>query len=162
MSSQVITRKSYQRLQAELREMREVQQPQIRERISAARDLGDLAENSEYHSAREELSMLMFKIAQLEDRLNNCRIVDESQIDTGSVKVFTKVTLRDHNRDCDVVFQLVEPEETSLKEGKISVDSPIARGLMGKKVGESAEIEVPVGTMHYTVLKIERCSDGSG
>ena len=153
--STVITRKVYNKLQGELRDMREVQQPAIRDRIAAARDMGDLSENAEYHSAREELSMLMYKISKLEDRLATARIVDENEIDLSSVKVFTKVTLKDLTRNRDVVFSLVEPEEMDIVKGKISVASPIARGLMGKKVGEQAEIEVPAGLVQYKVLKIE-------
>ncbi len=153
--STVITRKVYNKLQEELRDMREVQQPAIRDRIAAARDMGDLSENAEYHSAREELSMLMYKISKLEDRLATARIVDEHEIDLGSVKVFTKITLQDLNRNREVIFSLVEPEEMDIMKGKISVSSPIAKGLMGKKVGEQAEIEVPAGMVKYEVLKIE-------
>jgi len=155
--SQVITRKSYQRLAEELKAMREVEQPAIRDRISAARDLGDLSENAEYHAAREELSMLMYKVAKLEERLAACRIVDEDEVDTSSVKAFTEVTLMDLGMNRQVVFKLVEPEEMDFASGRISVGSPIAKGLLGKKVGEEAEIQVPAGVKRFQVLKIEKC-----
>lgn len=154
--SQVITRKSYLRLQEELRAMREEEQPAIRDRIAAARDLGDLSENAEYHAAREELSMLMYKVAKLEERLAACRIVDEVDVDTSSVKAFTEVTLMDLGQGREVVFKLVEPEEMDLPSGRISVGSPIAKGLLGKKVGEVAEIQVPAGLKRFQVLKIEK------
>jgi transcription elongation factor GreA len=154
--SQVITRKSYLKLQDDLRQMKEVEQPAIRDRISAARDLGDLSENAEYHAAREELSMLMYKVAKLEERLADCRIVDEDDVDTSSVRAFTEVTLMDLNLKRQVVFKLVEPEQMDFASGRISVGSPIAKGLMGKKVGEEAEIEVPAGVKRYQVLKIDK------
>lgn len=137
--------------------MREVEQPAIRDRIAAARDLGDLSENAEYHAAREELSMLMYKVAKLEERLAACRIVDEDEIDTSSVKAFTEVTLMDLTQQRQVVFKLVEPEQMDFASGRISVGSPIAKGLLGKKVGEVAEIEVPAGTKRFQVLKIDKC-----
>ena len=136
--SQVITRAGYNKLQRQLKEMREVEQPAIRDRIASARDLGDLSENAEYHAAREELSMLMYKISKVEDRLAGARIVDEDEIDTSSFKVFTAVTLKDLNRDKQIVFKLVEEEAMDIAKGKISVGSPVAKGLMGKKVGEIA------------------------
>ncbi len=154
--SQVITRAGYNKLQRQLKEMREVEQPAIRDRIASARDLGDLSENAEYHAAREELSMLMYKISKVEDRLAGARIVDEDEIDTSSVKVFTAVTLKDLNRDKQIVFKLVEEEAMDIAKGKISVGSPVAKGLMGKKVGEIAEIEIPAGTVRYEILNIEK------
>jgi transcription elongation factor GreA len=156
--SQVITRKSYQRLQDELRAMREVEQPAIRDRIASARDLGDLSENAEYHAAREELSMLMYKVSKLEERLAACRIVDEDDVDTSSVRAFTEVTLMDLGLEREVVFKLVEPEEMDFASGRISVGSPVAKGLLGKKVGEVAEIQVPAGTKRFKVLRIEKYS----
>jgi transcription elongation factor GreA len=154
--SQVITRKSYLKLQGELKYMREVEQLAIRDRISVARDMGDLSENAEYHAAREELSMLMYKVAKLEERLADCRIVEEDEIDTSSVRAFTEVTLLDLNLKREVVFKLVEPEQMDFASGRISVGSPIAKGLIGKKIGEMAEIEVPVGVKRYQVLKIDK------
>jgi len=154
--SQVITRKSYHKLQEDLRQMKEVEQPAIRDRISSARDLGDLSENAEYHAAREELSMLMYKVAKLEERLADCRIVDEDEVDTNSVRAFTEVTLMDLTLNRQVVFKLVEPEQMDFASGRISVGSPIAKGLIGKKVGQEAEIEVPAGIKRYQVLKIDK------
>ncbi len=154
--SQVITRKSYLKLQEDLRQMKEVEQLAIRDRISSARDLGDLSENAEYHAAREELSMLMYKVAKLEERLADCRIVDEDEVDTSSVRAFTEVTLMDLTLNRQVVFKLVEPEQMDFASGRISVGSPIAKGLIGKKVGQEAEIEVPVGIKRYQVLKIDK------
>ena len=158
--SQVITRKSYHRLQQELKVMREVEQPAIRDRIASARDLGDLSENAEYHAAREELSMLMYKVAKLEERLSECRIVDEDEVDTSSVKAFTEVTLMDLTQEREVVFKLVEPEQMDFASGCISVGSPIAKGLLGKKIGETAEIDVPAGTKRFRVLKIDKYFGG--
>jgi transcription elongation factor GreA len=154
--STVITRRGFNELKTQLKQMREIEQPAIRDRISDARDQGDLSENAEYHAAREELSMLMYKITMMEDRIARARIVDEDEIDTNSVRVFTEVRLEDLNRKKEVVFKLVAPEDMNVSEGKISVASPIAKGLIGKKVNEIAEIDVPAGTMRYKVLDIQK------
>jgi transcription elongation factor GreA len=100
--------------------------------------------------------MLMYKITMMEDRIARARIVDEDEIDTNSVRVFTEVRLEDLNRKKEVVFKLVAPEDMNVSEGKISVASPIAKGLIGKKVNEIAEIDVPAGTMRYKVLDIQK------
>jgi transcription elongation factor GreA len=154
--STVITRRGFEILTAQLKQMREKEQPAIRDRISEARDQGDLSENAEYHAAREELSMLMYKITMMEDRVARARIVDEDEVDTSSVRVFTQVTLMDVKRKKEIIFKLVAPEDMNVREGKISVASPVAKGLIGKKVGETAEITVPAGTMRYKVLAIEK------
>jgi transcription elongation factor GreA len=159
LSNQVITRKSFHKLQQTLRDYLEKEQPAIRERISSARDQGDLSENAEYHAAREEMTMLSYKISKLEERLSGARIVDEHEIDTSSVKVFTEVLLMDLDRKKKVVFKLVDPEEMDIVKGKISVASPIAKGLMGKKLGEIAEISVPAGLKRFKILKIDTYFD---
>jgi transcription elongation factor GreA len=100
--------------------------------------------------------MLMYKVAKLEERLSACRIVDEEDVDTSSVKAFTVVTLMDLVQDREVVFKLVDPEQMDFASGRISVGSPIAKGLLGKKVGEMAEIEVPSGVKRFQVLKIDK------
>ena len=135
--STVITRKVYNKLQEELRDMREVQQPAIRDRIAAARDMGDLSENAEYHSAREELSMLMYKISKLEDRLATARIVDEHEIDLGSVKVFTKITLQDLNRNREVIFQPGGARRDGHHEGQDFGVQPHRQGPDGQEGGRA-------------------------
>ncbi|MCB9475033.1 MAG: transcription elongation factor GreA [Candidatus Delongbacteria bacterium] len=134
MGTHYITRKGYERLHEQLAELR-AEQPLVRDRIAVARELGDLSENAEYHAAREEMTMLMYKIDSLEAKINSCRIVEEEEIDISSVRFFTKVTLMDLKQKKEKVFKLVSAEDMDIASGRISIQSPLAKGLIGKKVG---------------------------
>ncbi len=158
MSTNYLTRKGYEKLAEQLKELR-AEQPEVRDRIASAREQGDLSENAEYHAAREEMSMLMYKIGKLEEKMTACRIVEEEEIDTTSVRFFTKVTLLDLKTKKEKVYKLVSAEEMDFAKGKISIQSPLAKGLIGKKVGETAEVEVPAGTLKLKVLAIEKYFD---
>lgn len=158
MSTNYLTRKGYEKLAAQLKELR-AEQPEVRDRIASAREQGDLSENAEYHAAREEMSMLMYKIGKLEEKMTSCRIVEEEEIDTSSVRFFTKVTLQDLKSNKEKVYKLVSAEDMDFAKGKISIQSPLAKGLIGKKVGETAEVEVPAGTLKLKVLAIEKYFD---
>lgn len=158
MSTHYITRKGYERLHEQLAELR-AEQPLVRDRIAVAREMGDLSENAEYHAAREEMTMLMYKIDALEAKINACRIVEEDEIDISSVRFFTKVTLLDLKQRKEKVFKLVSAEDMDIAAGRISIQSPLAKGLIGKKVGETARITVPAGELEFEVLKIEKYFD---
>jgi transcription elongation factor GreA len=145
----------YKKLIEELRQLESVERPRITAQIAEARDKGDLSENAEYDAAKEAQGMLEMKINQLKKLIGEAKFIDESKIDTGTVQIMTKVTLRNTKTEAQVTYSIVPESEANLKELKISVETPIAKGLLGKKVGEVAEIKVPQGTITFEVLKIE-------
>jgi transcription elongation factor GreA len=124
--------------------------------IAEARDKGDLSENAEYHAAKEEQSMLEYKIAQLKETLSKARLIDESQMDTSKVLALSKVKIKNLDTKAELQYTLVADAVANLAEGKISVNSPIGKGLLGKKVGDVAEISVPKGMMRFEVLEVSR------
>ena len=124
--------------------------------IQEAREMGDLSENAEYDAAKEAQGMLEMKIARMEELVPNARIVDESQVDSSKVLILSKVTLRNPKTAATMTYTLVSEQEADLKSGKISVSSPIGKGLLGKAVGEVAEIQIPNGLMSLEVVSIER------
>ncbi|MEZ4720552.1 MAG: transcription elongation factor GreA [Flavobacteriales bacterium] len=150
------TEAGLQKLKDELHELRTVQRPAISAQIAEARDKGDLSENAEYDAAKEAQGLLEMKIAKLEEIVSNARIVDESQLDTHKALILSTVKLKHLAINKELTYTLVAENEANLKEGKISVESPIGKGLLGKKVGEVAEIEVPNGKMKLEVLEITR------
>lgn len=150
------TEQGLNKLKAELHELRTVQRPSISDQIAEARDKGDLSENAEYDAAKEAQGLLEMKIAKLEEIISNARIIDESQIDNKKVLILSKVRLMNVSLQKEFMFTLVAENEANLKENKISVESPIGKGLLGKAVGEVAEIKVPSGTMKLEVLEISR------
>ncbi len=157
-----MTQAGYDKLLAEIKEMETVQRPALSQQIAEARDKGDLSENAEYDAAKEAQGMLEAKIAQLKGTLSNVRIVDESKIKTDAVQMLTKVRLTKFEKDGtenEVIYTLVSKSEADRKKGKISVETPIAKGLLGKKVGETAEIVVPVGTLRFRVEEISLSED---
>ena len=142
------------KLRAELEHMKTVERPHISNQIAEARDKGDLSENAEYDAAKEAQGLLEMKIAKLEDALANARLLDSVNIDLTKVGVLTKVKLKNVANGATMTYSLVAEKEADIKQSKISVSSPIGKGLLGKRVGEIAEIQVPRGTMNFEVLEI--------
>ena len=148
------TEQGLQNLKDELNHLKNVERPNITKEIAEARDKGDLSENAEYDAAKEAQGMLEAKIVKLETQLSQARVLDESELDTSSVHLLTKVTIKNIENDMQLTYAIVPESEADLMEKKISVESPIAQGLLGKKVGEIAEIEVPSGMMKFEIIDI--------
>ncbi len=150
------TEEGLNRLKAELNEMKTKGRTEIAKQIAEARDKGDLSENAEYDAAKDAQGLHEMKIAKLEAILSNARVIDESTIDTSQVSVLSSVKIKNKKNGATVKYTLVSEEEADLKQGKISVGSPIGKGLLGKKVGEVAHIQVPAGLMEFEVVEISR------
>ena len=148
------TKEGLENLKDELNHLKTVERPNITKEIAEARDKGDLSENAEYDAAKEAQGMLEAKIAKLEAQLSQARVLDESELDTSSVHLLTKVTIRNTENDMQLTYAIVPESEADLLEKKISVESPIAQGLLGKKVGEITEIQVPSGIMKFEIVAI--------
>jgi len=149
-----VTEEGLQKLKDELNQLRNVERPGISAHIAEARDKGDLSENAEYAAAKEAQGMLEMKISKLEDMVARARVIDESQIGISSVKILNKVKIRNLLNKTLMEYQLVPENEANLKEGKIAVGSPIAQGLLGKKVGDIVSIKVPSGTIQLEIVGI--------
>ena len=154
MSVQYVTKETLEKLQAELQKMKAVDRPAAARAIAEAREKGDLKENAEYDAAKESQGILEAKIKQLEGVIANARIVDESTIDTSRVAILTKVTVTNLSTNKKITYQIVSEKEADLKLGKISVTSPIGKGLLGKVVGDVAEVQVPAGVVKFRVEEI--------
>ncbi len=150
------TAEGLKKLRDELEHLKSVERPNISRQIADARDKGDLSENAEYDAAKEAQGLLEMRISKMEDLLANARILDNSQMDTSKVLVLSTVLLKNLANGMQMKYTLVSESEADLKTGKISVSSPIGKGLLGKKVGEMAEIQVPNGKMQLEVLEITR------
>lgn len=150
------TKEGLQKLRDELEHMKSVERPAISQQIAEARDKGDLSENAEYDAAKEAQGLLEMRIAKMEDLLSKARIIDESQLDTSKVLILSKVKIKNLNNNMELQYTLVSESEADLKSGKISVSSPIGKGLLGKKVGEVTEVEVPAGKLQFEILDIQR------
>ena len=150
------TAEGLKKLKNELNHLRDVERPKASEAIAEARDKGDLSENAEYDAAKEAQGLLELKISKMEEILANARLIDESQLDTSKVLVLSTVKLKNQNNGMEMKYTLVAESEADLKSGKISVNSPIGKGLLGKKVGDTAEITVPNGTLKFDILEISR------
>lgn len=144
------------KLKEELQYLKTEGRAQIAKAISEARDKGDLSENAEYDAAKEAQGLHEAKIAKLEDALANARLIDESSLDTSKVLALSIVKIKNRKNNQEMTFQLVSETEADMKEGKISVKSPIAKGLLGKSVGDIAIVEVPAGEIEFEVLEISR------
>ncbi len=153
---QYFTKEGLENLKKELHQLKMVERPSISRQIAEARDKGDLSENAEYDAAKEAQGLLEAKIAQMEDLLSRARIVDESKMDLTKVMILSKVRVRNHNSGKEITYTIVTEKEADLKTGKISSTSPIGQGLLGKEVGEKAEITVPAGVITLEVLEIGR------
>ncbi len=149
-----VTEEGLHKMKEELDQLRMVERPSISRQIAEARDKGDLSENAEYAAAKEAQGMLEMKISKLEDIVARARIIDESRIDTSSVKILNKVKIKNLLNNSVMEYQLVPEGEANLKDKKIAVGSPIAQGLIGKKVGDITEITVPSGTVRFEIVEI--------
>jgi transcription elongation factor GreA len=149
-----MTKESLEQMKADLQRMKTVDRPAAARAIAEAREKGDLRENAEYDAAKEAQGMLEAKIAAMEGQLAQARILDEASVDTSKVSILTKVKLTNLSTKKQVTYQIVSETEADLKAGKISVTSPIGKGLLGKTVGEVAEVSVPAGVMKFKVEDI--------
>ena len=156
MSVSYYTPEGFKNLKEELEELKSVQRPRISQQIGEALDKGDLSENAEYDAAKEAQGLLELKISKLEDVMANARIVDESQFDNSKVLILSRVRLRNVSNDIEFSYTLVAEAEADLPSGKISVNSPIGKGLLGKVLGDIAEIQIPNGMMKLEILEISR------
>ena len=150
------TEEGLKKLRQELNQLKDVERPKASQAIAEARDKGDLSENAEYDAAKEAQGMMEMQIAKLENTLANARIINESELDTSKVLVLSTVEVKNTTNGATMKYTLVAQSEADLKSGKISVDSPIGKGLLGKEVGETATISVPNGTIVFEVLSISR------
>ena len=150
------TAEGLKKLKDELDQLKSIERPKASAAIAEARDKGDLSENAEYDAAKEAQGLLELKIAKLEEVVSNARLIDESQIDVSKVLVLSTVKIKNQANGMEMKYTLVAESEADLKTGKISVTSPIGKGLLGKSVGEVAEITVPNGKLNFEVLEISR------
>lgn len=154
MAVNYYTEEGLKKMKEELQTLRTKGRADIARQIAEARDKGDLSENAEYDAAKDAQGMLEMKIAKLDDLVASARIIDQNQLDTSKVSILTKVKIKNHANKMELTYMLVPEEEANLKENKISVKSPIGQGLIGKKVGEIAEIKAPAGVIKLEVLEI--------
>jgi transcription elongation factor GreA len=150
------TEEGLRKLQEELHHLKTVERPHISQQIADARDKGDLSENAEYHAAKEDQGLLEARIAKMEEMLVNARVVDASQIDDSRVYIHSRVMVRHVDNGAQREFILVAESEVDIKVGKISVSSPIGKGLLGKARGEVAEIVTPTGSARFEIIEISR------
>ena len=150
------TEEGLQRLKDEIHHLKTVERPRISQQIAEARDKGDLSENAEYDAAKEAQGLMEAKLAKLENTLANARLIDDSQIDNTKVYILSTVTIKNQKNGAVVTYTLVAENEANLAQKKISVDSPIGKGLLGKSVGDVAEVQVPAGLIPFEVLEITR------
>ncbi|MBK7856767.1 MAG: transcription elongation factor GreA [Bacteroidetes bacterium] len=151
-----LTEEGLKKLQDEIAHLKTVERPSISKLIAEARDKGDLSENAEYDAAKEAQGLLELKISKMEEILANARVLDDSKIDTSKVSILSKVKIKNLGNKAMMEYMIVAENEADLKSGKISVTSPIGKGLLGKKVGEVAEIAVPSGMLKLEVVNISR------
>jgi transcription elongation factor GreA len=150
------TAEGLKKLREELDQLKSIERPKASAAIAEARDKGDLSENAEYDAAKEAQGLLELKISKTEELVANARLIDESQLDLSKALVHSKVKIKNQANGMEMTYTLVAESEADLKAGKISVTSPIGRGLLGKSVGETAEITVPNGTLKFDVLELSR------
>ena len=150
------TEEGLKKLKDELYDMKSVQRPMISEQIAEARDKGDLSENAEYDAAKEAQGLLEMKISKMEELISKARVIDNSTIDNSKAFILSTVSIKNVSNGMEMQYTLVAESEADLKAKKISVDSPIGRGLLGKKVGDIADIQTPNGTMQFEIIDITR------
>jgi transcription elongation factor GreA len=155
MAVNYMTEDGYKKLEKEIEHLETVERPKISQQIAEARDKGDLSENAEYDAAKEAQGMVEMKISQLKSLFQNARILDESKINTDTVQILTAVTLLNTKTKQQLTYSIVSDSEANLKEKKISVSTPIAKGLLGKKIGDVVEIPVPAGILTFEIQNIE-------
>jgi transcription elongation factor GreA len=149
-----VTQTGLKKMRDELAQLESIERPKISRQIAEARDKGDLSENAEYDAAKEAQGMLEMRIGKLKESIANSRVIDESKIDTSKVQMMNKVKIKNLKNNAIMSYTLVSESEADLKAGKISVSTPIAQGLMGKKVGDKVEIKVPSGVMPFEIIDI--------
>ena len=150
------TQEGLAKLQEELQRLISIDRPSISKQIAEARDKGDLSENAEYAAAKEAQSMLELKISKLQDMVSNARLLDESKLDSTKILIFSTVKLKNTQNNSVVTYTLVPENEANVKLCKISVNSPISKGLLGKSIGDKVEITVPAGTVAFEIIEISR------
>lgn len=150
------TEEGLKKLKDELNHLKTRERSNISKQIAEARDKGDLSENAEYDAAKDAQGLLELKISKLEDLIANARLIDEKNMDNSKIHILSKVKIRNLANGSSVAYTLVPEKEANLKEGKISVDSPIAKGLLGKKVGDKVDIKVPSGTLKFEIVEIAK------
>jgi transcription elongation factor GreA len=149
-----VTEEGLKRLREELNKLESIERPKISGQIAEARDKGDLSENAEYDAAKEAQGLLEMKIAKLKDAIMGSRVIDESKLDTSKVQILNKVKLKNMKNKAIMTYQLVSESEADLKSGRIAITTPIAKGLLGKKVGDKVDIQVPSGLITFEILEI--------
>ena len=149
-----MTEQGYKKMLEEITFLETVKRPEISRQIAEARDKGDLSENAEYDAAKEAQGLLEMKIAQLKDKVANARMIDDTKLNTHTVQILNKVKIKNTKNNAVMQYMLVSESEANLKEGKIAVSTPIGKGLLGKKVGDIAEIQVPSGIMTFEIIDI--------
>jgi len=154
MAYNYMTQEGYDKIMAEINYMESVKRPEISAQIAEAREKGDLSENAEYDAAKEAQGIMETKLAQLKDLISNARIIDSARVKTDEVQILNKVKIKNVKNNAVMTYTLVSDSEANLKEGKIAVSTPIAKGLIGKKVGDIAEIKVPSGMMSFEIMEI--------
>ena len=154
MAISYMTEEGYKKMLEEIAYMENVKRPEISRQSAEARDKGDLSENAEYDAAKEAQGMLEMKIAQLKDKVANARLIDETKLNTHTVQILNKVKIKNTKNNAVMQYMLVSESEANLKEGKIAVSTPIGKGLIGKKVGDIVEIQVPSGLMTFEIIDI--------
>jgi transcription elongation factor GreA len=155
-NTKYVTREGLQKLKDELHLLISVERPSISQQIAEARDKGDLSENAEYSAAKDAQGMLELKISKLMEIISNAKVVDESSVDTSKVLIFNTVKLKDLKTNKITIYTILPENEANIRSGKISVNSPIAKGLLGKVVGDKVEINIPVGKINYEIIEITR------
>ena len=156
MNTIFLSQEGYNNLKAELDILKSEDRPRIINQIAEARDKGDLSENAEYYAAKDAQGLLEARIAKLENDVANARVLDEADMDISTVHLLTKVTIKNTSNSMEMTYAIVSEAEADLAAKKISATSPIGKGLLGKAVGEIADIDVPNGIMHFEIIKIER------
>ena len=154
MAATYMTKEGYDKILAEINYLETVKRPEISAAIAEARDKGDLSENAEYDAAKEAQGLMEAKLAQLKGLIANARLIDETRVKTDEVQILNKVKIRNVKNNAVMTYTLVSDSEANLREGKIAVSTPIAQGLMGKKVGEVVESRVPSGLMSFEIMEI--------
>ena len=149
-----MTEEGYKKMMEEINYLESVKRPEISLQIAEARDKGDLSENAEYDAAKEAQGLLEMKISQLKDKVANARIIDDSKLNTHTVQILNRVKIKNTKNNMMMEYTIVTESEANLKEGKIASSTPIAQGLLGKKIGDIVEIKVPSGTMTFEIVNI--------
>lgn len=156
MALSYVTEGGMKKLQAELERLTTIERPSISSQIAEARDKGDLSENAEYDAAKEAQGLLELRISKLQETMANSRIIDESKLDNSCVQILSKVTVKNLKNGTQMAYTIVSESEADMKEFKISISTPIARGLLGKKVGDCVDVKVPAGIIPFEVIEISR------